>query len=398
MTLSSTTMNEQHGSRPIVFLSTVVHFGGSNHVTVNLAKRLRQRRPVLAVDAYGNCREYLAALATANVDTHVLSPHPDRGVIGGVGVIKRTLRLAAALPETLILVRKLRRLVRQVRPGIIVVNGEKALFLARYAAPASTPIVYYLMARLGQRTWYTRHLFSRIDLLLGISQDSLRSVADYRPRRTVVLYNGVDVEEAGQLARAPAPPLPGADQPLRLLFPASLIAPKGQDIAIRAVAQARTAGQAVQLWLSGDKPRGADEGFPSRLAELIARLGLEDCVSFIGWQDNICSVMAASDAVILTSRTEGMPCALMQAMALRKPVIATRVGGIPEFVRDGVDGWLVDVDDVAGTAAAIAQLADAALRTRMGAAGCARIAEDFSLQRQAETLLTLLDSAAAVRL
>lgn len=398
MTRPNTIMNEQHHSQPVLFFSTVVHFGGSNQVTVNLAKHLRTRRPVLVVDAYGNCRQYLAALAAANVDTHVLSPHPDRGVIGGVGAVQRTLRLAAALPEMLILTRRLRRLVRQVCPRVIVVSGEKALFAARHATPASIPIVYYLMACLGRRAWYTRRLFPRIDLLLGICQDTLRSVADYGLRRTAVLYNGVDVQEVDQLARAPAPPLPGADKPLRLLFPASLLATKGQDVALQAVARARSAGQTVQLWLSGDKPRGSDEGFPSRLAGLIAQSGLEDCVSFIGWQDNICSVMAASDAVILTSRTEGMPCALMQAMALRKPVIATRVGGIPEFVRDGVDGWLVDVDDVAGTAAAIARLADPALRTRMGAAGCARIAEDFSLQRQAETLLTLLDSAASVPL
>jgi glycosyltransferase involved in cell wall biosynthesis len=74
------------------------------------------------------------------------------------------------------------------------------------------------------------------------------------------------------------------------------------------------------------------------------------------------------------------------------------VGGIPELVRDGVDGLLVDVDDVAGTSAAIARLADPQLRARLGAAGRARIAEDFSLARQAETLLTLLDSAAVVRL
>jgi glycosyltransferase involved in cell wall biosynthesis len=386
-------MNRPHDPGPILFLSTVVHYGGSNQVTVSLAKRLREQRPVLVVDAYGNCREYLAALAAARVDTHVLRPHPGRGVIGGAGVVERALRLAAALPEMLLLVRALRRLLQQVRPWVIVVSGEKALFIARYAAPVSIPIAYYLMGNLGRRTWYTRRLFPHVDLLAGISQSALQSVAHYSPRRTAVVYNGLDVDETGRLARLPAPPLPGADQPLRLLFPASLIAPKGQDIAIQALARVRRSGQAVHLWLSGDKPRGADEGFPTQLVALVEQLQLEDCVSFIGWQNNICSVMAACDVAILTSRTEGMPCALMQAMALRKPVIATRVGGIPEFVRDGVDGWLVDVDDVEGTGAAIARLANADLRARMGAAGQAQITSRFSLEQQVESLLQQLDGA-----
>jgi glycosyltransferase involved in cell wall biosynthesis len=388
-------MNERPSTQPILFFSTVVHYGGSNQVTVALARRMQRQRPVLVVDAYGNCREYMAALAASQIDTRVVSPHSKRGVIGGVGLVSRYLRFAWALPEMRLLVRRLRRLLREVRPAVVAVAGEKALYAVERAAPESLPIVYYLMGNLGRRPWYIRRLFPRIDLLVAISQETLHPAVDYGPRQTAVVYNGLDVEDVERLARAPAPPLPRADRTLRLLFPATLLATKGQDVALKAVARARAAGQAVQLWLSSEKPRGSDAGFPARLAELIVQLGLEDCVSFIGWQDNICSVMATSDAVILTSRSEGMPCALMQAMALQKPVLATRVGGIPELVRDGTDGLLVDVGDVAATSAAIARLADPELRARLGAAGKARVGQEFSLKRQANALLTLLDATAA---
>jgi glycosyltransferase involved in cell wall biosynthesis len=388
---TNTDMNQPPPVRPILFFGTVAHFGGSNQVTVNLAKQLRTRRPVVVVDTYGNCKEYLAALTAARLDTRVLKPHPSRGIIGGVRLVERTLKLAASLPEMLTLVHRLRRLIRRIRPWVLVVSDFVALFVARYAIPASIPIVYYLMGDLHTRAWYVRCLFPRLDLLLGISQSVLRSVAGMRLRRTAVVYNGIDVAEIARLARAPVPPLPGCNQSLRLLLPASLIPTKGQDIAILAVARARQLGQAVHLWLSGSRPRGTDEGFPARLVELVARWRLEDCVTFVGWQSDICPVIAACDVVVLTSRTEGMPCALMQAMALQKPVIATRVGGIPELVRDGVDGVLVDVDDIEGTTAAIARLAEPQLRARMGAAGQARIAKDFSLARQAEALLEQLD-------
>jgi glycosyltransferase involved in cell wall biosynthesis len=388
-------MNQAQPARPILFFSTVVHYGGSNQVTVSLARRLQTKRPVLVVDAYGNCREYLAALAAAGIETRVLSPHPSRGVIGGTGFMARYLRLARALPDMWLLIARLRRLLAEVRPAVVVVSGDKPLYALRWAAPAELPIVYYLMARPEGRAWYARRPYRRIDLLVGITQDTLQPALAFGPRRTAVVYNGLDVAEVEELARAPTPPLPGAGNALRLLFPASLIATKGQDIAIEALARARRSGQAVELWLSGNKPRGSGSGFPARLVERIAQLGLDDYVSFIGWQDNICAVMAAADAVILTSRSEGMPCALMQGMALQKPVLATRVGGIPELVRDGVDGLLVEVDDVTDTAAAIVKLADPDLRARMGTAGRARVAEEFSLTRQAENLLALLDGAAA---
>jgi glycosyltransferase involved in cell wall biosynthesis len=81
-----------------------------------------------------------------------------------------------------------------------------------------------------------------------------------------------------------------------------------------------------------------------------------------------------ADVVVLPSRNEGWGLSLMEAMACRKPVVATRVGGIPELVRDGVDGTLVEPGDVAGLAAAmVAMLSDDKLRSRMGSSGRERV-------------------------
>ncbi|HIH00720.1 TPA: glycosyltransferase family 4 protein, partial [Thermoplasmata archaeon] len=94
-----------------------------------------------------------------------------------------------------------------------------------------------------------------------------------------------------------------------------------------------------------------------------------------------------SDLVVLPSRNEGWGLSLMEAMACRKPVVATRVGGIPELVRDGVDGLLVEPGDVAGLAEAIVRLlADERLRSTMGASGRERVSE-FSWAESARTTL-----------
>jgi len=102
---------------------------------------------------------------------------------------------------------------------------------------------------------------------------------------------------------------------------------------------------------------------------------------------------ADCDLVVLPSRNEGWGLSLMEAMACAKPVVATKVGGIPELVRDGVEGVLVESGDVKGLSDAIVRLLrDPGERARMGAAGQQRVAQ-FSWDRTALTVLDAYRSA-----
>lgn len=128
--------------------------------------------------------------------------------------------------------------------------------------------------------------------------------------------------------------------------------------------------------------RGAD---PTRLvlvgggrldAELRAvagQLGIADRVVFAGARDDVMALLPAFDIFALSSRHEGLPIALVEAMATGLPAVATTVGGVPELITDGEDGLLVPPGDTSAFAAALAKLAaDAPLRTAMGDAARAR--------------------------
>jgi glycosyltransferase involved in cell wall biosynthesis len=93
--------------------------------------------------------------------------------------------------------------------------------------------------------------------------------------------------------------------------------------------------------------------------------------------------MAECDIVVLTSVTEAFGRVLLEAMCLRKPIIASRVGGIPEVVRDGVDGFLFDVKDDKGFARAVERLAEPELRRRMGDAGFERVTACYDIKKLA---------------
>jgi glycosyltransferase involved in cell wall biosynthesis len=143
-----------------------------------------------------------------------------------------------------------------------------------------------------------------------------------------------------------------------LAFAGRLTAQKALGDALDAVA----AVPGVTLLLLGDGPErpSLEQGARDR--------GLEDRVRFLGpgSRDDVLRLFAAADAALLTSAWENMPHTVLEALAVGTPVIATRVGGVPEVVRDGENGLLVDAGDAAGLAAAVRRLAaEPGLRERL---------------------------------
>jgi len=150
-----------------------------------------------------------------------------------------------------------------------------------------------------------------------------------------------------------------------------LSAQKGQLLLLDAFARARADGARGRLVLVGD-----GEMRPEAEAR-IASLGLAESVTITGWQDEVQvrAHLLAARALVLGSFAEGLPVVIMEALALGRPVVATRINGIPELVRDGQEGWLVTPGNVEQLAAAMAEALNApasALRA-LGASGRERV-------------------------
>ncbi|MGC2276668.1 MAG: glycosyltransferase, partial [Candidatus Binatus sp.] len=125
------------------------------------------------------------------------------------------------------------------------------------------------------------------------------------------------------------------------------------------------------------------------LALMIAGNGLSECVTLEGSvnQDRIRDYYRQADIFVLASFAEGVPVVLMEAMAMQIPCISTFVAGIPELIRNGIDGILVAPSDDRDLAGAIQQLVDDPdLRRRLGVAGRARVIERYDLDRSVAQL------------
>ena len=154
---------------------------------------------------------------------------------------------------------------------------------------------------------------------------------------------------------------------------------KGIDLLLRATALLVPTFPGLSVLIAGDGPlRG-------KLVKLSRRLGLAQCVRFLGWRRDPARVMGALDVFCLSSRWEGLPVCVLEAMAVGVPVVATDAGGTAEAVLDGETGLIVPCDDAAGLAEKTAALLGApARRAEMGRAGRRRVEEHFTAVQMRE--------------
>jgi glycosyltransferase involved in cell wall biosynthesis len=210
--------------------------------------------------------------------------------------------------------------------------------------------------------------------------------------KTVVVRCGIDPDVFRPRQRQP-------NERFTLLCVASLREYKGHRYLLEACARLREDGLAFECLLVGDgEDRPEVEG-------LIARLGLSQHVRLLGRQprDKVSRLMAQADLLIMPSvvtrngQMEGIPVALMEALASQTPVVATRISGVPELVEDERTGLLVPEKDGEALAAAVLRLAgDAELARRLAVAGRAKVLEEFSLPKNVDKLLRVLAGTSRV--
>jgi colanic acid/amylovoran biosynthesis glycosyltransferase len=202
-----------------------------------------------------------------------------------------------------------------------------------------------------------------------------------------VVHCGLDdsfLEQPG--SAAPASP--------RLICVGRLCEAKGQLLLVEATARLLRAGTECDLVLAGDGPlRGEIEA-------LIAKLDLGSHVRITGWisGERVRDEILAARALVLPSFAEGLPVVLMEAMALRRPVLSTYIAGIPELVVPGANGWLFPAGSIEDLTSAMANCLStpAAQLAKMGESGRARVAADHSIERESAKLAGLLRRASAV--
>ena len=384
-------------SKPILFFDySTPYYGGSFRSTFELIEQLMEITNVVVGDAYGTKSQYLSDLEALGIPLHVAIPREGLQIIGGRSRLGRLWRLAREIPEVCRMVRKVRRMVREVGPRVIWTNSEKGMFVLDKAVGGQVPLAVYVLGRKDSILPYCRRAWRRWSMIIGNSDVGLNYLrsSGVTDAQFDMVFTGMDVGRLDREGQRLSAPLPKMDSPLKLAFPASFIPLKNQLMAVRGLGRFVAAGGDAVVWLCGSPTGAEDAPYVEQLKATVAELNLADRVFFLGFRDDMAAVIARCDVVALTSTTEGMPRAVLEGMALGKPVLATDVGGTREAARDGVDGILLAVDDDAGFAEGLRRLADPDVREQMGRSGRQRILDKFSPRKKAEAFLAALDRVA----
>jgi glycosyltransferase involved in cell wall biosynthesis len=228
------------------------------------------------------------------------------------------------------------------------------------------------------RRFLDRELVARwADVFVAVSGEDRRKMIEVEgvdPAKIRLIPNGIPSPANGAVAdvRAELGIEPGAPV---LGVVCELRAQKALEVLFEAAALLLAEFPTLKVLVAGDGPERA------RLEEDARRLGVADTVLFLGIRRDVPAVLAAVDVAVLSSDYEGSPLSVMEYMAAAKPVVSTRVGGVPELVQEDVHGLLVEPRDPEALAEAVARLLrDPALAKRLGAEGRKRQQREFSLE------------------
>ncbi len=269
------------------------------------------------------------------------------------------------------------------RADVVHLHAAKAGFVGRLACALRgrtnrcvfTPHAWSFWARRGYvaaerlAARWCRHLLvvSEAERAAGLAA-GVGSPEQYR-----VILNGIDLE---RFAAAPRP-VPG-----RVVSIARLAPQKRPDLLVRAFRRVEDA----ELLLVGDGPLRPE------VERLVAELGLGDRVRLVGNRRDVADLLAEAACVVLASDYEGCPLTVLEAMAAGVPVVATRVGGVPELIDDGRTGLLVEPGDERALGAAISLALDA---RELGAAAREEARRRFSRERMAAEIAALYEEVGA---
>jgi glycosyltransferase involved in cell wall biosynthesis len=342
--------------------------GGIGRMALYLANAWEQRCPdvpLRVVDTYGPGPRLLMPFGFALGFTRLVAA----GLLGRIAVLHVNVSERGSFLRKGPLV-ALGRLFRT--PVVLHCHGADLVEHARS--------VGRLRRRLIEATFASA---DRVLVLGGYWQEFVTQELGLPMAKVEILWNAVP---------DPGPPTPRpAGAPVEILFLGRLGERKGVPELLEALADPRLRGLRWNATLAGDGP-------VDRYRAVVAALGLRERVRLTGWVDEAEAKrrLAAADLLVLPSRNEGLPMAILEAMSHGIPVVTTPVGAIGDAVRDGENGLLVEPGDPQALATALVRLVGSApLRRSLGIRGRDRFLADFSLEAHVARLRGIYAGVAA---
>jgi len=358
----------------ILFIHGITEIGGAERELLLILSELPSLgyQPVVACPAQG---PLVQELDRRKIEHHAIAMPPWRKLL--------------AYPKRASAVRVLREVIMTKRPLVLHVNDiwwvPQTL---RAVAGFRIPIVAHVRQEIDPPK-VRRYELNELDKVFPVSRQIQRSLeaGGVLPERLRVIYSGLDTSavpvqaDGHQIRHEFGIPV---DVPL-IGTVGNLFPRKGYEVMLRALPTILKSLPELHYLVVG----GGNAAYETRLRSLVKELGVANRVHFAGFQDPVYSYLAAIDLYVHPALTEGFGIAVLEAMAMRKPVVATATGGLPEIVQDGETGIVVLPGDPDALAQSVSELLQDSARCRqLGEAGRTRVATHFTVESMMDQLVS----------
>lgn len=374
----------------VLYINPTAKMSGAEFSLLSLLENLDKDRfkPRLLLPEEG----FLSQKAReAGIEVLVLPSYIRFGERHGLSTLHRILASAG----------RVSRILKNKNIDILHCNAPRAAYIAGISAKLSgIPLIAHVRdIHLSpfSRAVQGRYLGYMSDSIIAVSQATKDSILKFRPElapKVSVVYNGIDFKKisAGHGYRIRAEL--GLTPDMSVIGCVGILETvKGQDVLIRASIEIKREIPGLKVLIVGDSFSDEGDSFKHKLGEMVKRSGLEETILFTGFRSDVYDVMEAMDLYVHPAvYPDPFPRSLLEAAALGRSIISTRVGGVPELLDDGDSAVMVPPEDAPALARAVIRL----LRDREEACRLARnaqkkVQENFTVESHVEKVAKVYD-------
>lgn len=374
----------------IVFLDAAQNYGGAPKASIQLAKNLKERgHDIHIIDLYGTCQPFNDACEDAGLNLIIVKKRTIPFVLSSRNKIARILGILNYIFNVIILNKRITKIINDINADYIILHNSKVLsFLFKKRFNAKILFYahgWYLPKQISR---FNRFLYKRlVDRIICISEATrlaLYAGGIAELENLTVVHNGIDEDSLPKSIAS----IPNANDHIKILHSGGFLHSKGQHVAIETAKILKERGVKFKMILTGIiYNRPVSREYYEYILDLIDKYDLKGDVIVVEGKTNVIDFFRASDILIHPSQTEGLPLVIMEAMILKKAVIANAVGGITDYILDGYTGIITKYNNVENYADAICMLINNSdMRDMIVANAYNLVKECYTLARQVDAM------------
>ena len=330
--------------KKIIFLEAVQDYGGARISTVELAERLSKNHHITIIDFYGSCKPFLVDVIKRDLDIRIVEKRDSPYIINtSPNLFIKIVNFILFFPHLILMRKKIQSIIKEIQPDYIILNNTKVLSSLIIFPNKKFKVIFFA------RGWFILSQISKLDKFFykyfvdkfvcvsNATKQALFCGGITSLENLYVVHNAIsEINLSKEIAF-----FEKQTDAKVILHAGGFLKDKGHLVSLEMAKMLKDRGVNFKLILAGLVYKGGESKvFYNKVIELIRLYNLEEIVEIVKNKSNVISYFNACDILIHPSETEGLPRVIMEAMILRKPVVANAVGGVSDYILNGFTGFL----------------------------------------------------------